>query len=183
MPITLTANPIELWPQRFMTINMKTDEDIMPTAREVGLPFMLPALRPGLQFAAYPFPNDFKSGTNEKIAHHLFLRILDDKLYLAPIESPQRIVDLGTGTGQWAEGMADRFENATVLGIDLSPQHDEYVQPNLTFEVDNIQKEWPPRKPFDFVHMRSLFGSIDDWPAVYSECFKYGPEENYQTIR
>jgi len=120
----------------------------------------------------YPFPNDLKSGTNELIAHHLFLRILDDQLYLAPIESPQRIVDLGTGTGKWAEGMADRFESATVLGIDLSPQHDEYVQPNLSFEVDNVQNEWPPREPFDFVHLRSLYGSIFDWPAVYAECFK-----------
>lgn len=32
----------------------------------------------------------------------MYLLTLDQKLYLAPIESPQNILDVGTGTGIWA---------------------------------------------------------------------------------
>ena len=34
--------------------------------------------------------------------HHLWLLTLDDKLFLAPVEDPQSILDVGTGTGLWA---------------------------------------------------------------------------------
>lgn len=34
--------------------------------------------------------------------HHLWLLTLDDKLFLAPIENPQLVLDVGTGTGLWA---------------------------------------------------------------------------------
>ncbi len=110
--------------------------------------------------------------TNEEVSHHLWLRLFDDKLYLAPIESPRRILDVGTGVGLWANGMADLFEDAAVWGIDLSDARPPHLQPNLNFEVDDITKEWTPRGLFDLVHMRSLFASIADWPFVYGQCFK-----------
>jgi ubiquinone/menaquinone biosynthesis C-methylase UbiE len=31
----------------------------------------------------------------------MFLILLDEKLWLAPIETPKRILDIGTGTGIW----------------------------------------------------------------------------------
>ena len=36
------------------------------------------------------------------MAHEMCLQILHRKLYLAPIKQPQRVIDLGTGTGIWA---------------------------------------------------------------------------------
>ena len=94
-----------------------------------------------------------------------------DQLYLAPIHSPRNIIDLGTGTGLWAVDMAERFEDARVKGIDLTPIS-RPVHPNFEFEVDNIEEEWPPGPKYDFVHIRSLFGAIQDWPNLYQECFK-----------
>jgi SAM-dependent methyltransferase len=122
---------------------------------------------------AHPFPNDHLSGTNEAVAHHLYLRLLDDKFYLSPIESPKHVIDLGTGTGLWARAIADLFEDATVKGVDLSPQEDEPVQPNLEFEVDDITREWTSSTLYDLVHVRNLFATISDWPNLYSECFRY----------
>jgi methylase of polypeptide subunit release factors len=55
------------------------------------------------------------------LENHLFLLLLDDKLHLAPLLSPQRILDLGTGTGIWAINMADQYPSAEVIGTDLSP--------------------------------------------------------------
>lgn len=51
--------------------------------------------------------------------HEILIQLLDGKLHLAPIEEPQRILDIGTGTGIWAIDCADLYPNAEVIGTDL----------------------------------------------------------------
>jgi SAM-dependent methyltransferase len=96
---------------------------------------------------------------------------LDGELFLAPIgDSPQRVLDLGTGTGMWAIEFADQFPSASVIGTDLSPIQPTLVPPNLQFEVDDFCSEWTFKKDsFDYIHARSLFGSIatDQYPTFY----------------
>jgi len=127
---------------------------------------------------AHPFPSDRKSAQTELVAHALFLRAFDDKPYIAPIEAPRNIIDLGTGTGLWASLVADWFDGserplANVKGVDLAPLQESSVQPNLEFEVDDITKDWASSYTYDLVHIRLLWGVIDDWPKVYAESFKY----------
>lgn len=49
------------------------------------------------------------------------------------------------------------------------------MQPeNVKFEVDDACSAWVyPEDHFDFVHIRGLFGSVADWPALYREAFKH----------
>jgi hypothetical protein len=37
------------------------------------------------------------------IRHHLFILVLQDRLYLAPIPQPRHVLDIGTGIGLWAK--------------------------------------------------------------------------------
>lgn len=56
------------------------------------------AYRDGLYF----MPNDDKHAEYEMLVHHLWLLTMNDQLYLAPVEQPLRVLDVGTGTGLWA---------------------------------------------------------------------------------
>jgi hypothetical protein len=48
---------------------------------------------------SYPMPNDALNTEHEKIAHHMYGIMLQDRLFLPPIEEPRNVIDLGTGTG------------------------------------------------------------------------------------
>lgn len=100
--------------------------------------------------------------------------LFDDKLFLAPIgDDPQRVLDVGTGTGIWAIDFADQFPSAEVIGFDISPIQPPWVPPNLRFEIDDAQLTWTyKRSYFDYIHIRNLHGGISDWPALYREAFK-----------
>jgi 2-polyprenyl-3-methyl-5-hydroxy-6-metoxy-1,4-benzoquinol methylase len=55
------------------------------------------------------------------VMHHIYNMLLGGRLHVAPLHKPQRILDIGTGTGIWAIDMADQFPEAEVIGTDLSP--------------------------------------------------------------
>ncbi|UPX11909.1 uncharacterized protein EKO05_0002493 [Ascochyta rabiei] len=125
------------------------------------------AYRDGTYYA----PNDEAYSNYETIVHHLWLLTLHDQLFLAPLTSPSRILDIGTGTGLWAMDMADFFPAAEITATDLSPIHSSNVPPNLTFEIDDANSAFTyPPDHFDYIHIRGLTGCIKSWPALYSNC-------------
>jgi cyclopropane fatty-acyl-phospholipid synthase-like methyltransferase len=62
--------------------------------------------------------------------NEIFLMLMQNKLYTAPLDHPQRVLDVGTGTGIWAIDMADRHPEAEVRGVDLSPIQPRWVPRN-----------------------------------------------------
>ncbi|KAK4494688.1 hypothetical protein PRZ48_014044 [Zasmidium cellare] len=121
---------------------------------------------------SYQFPNDEKEQDRLDLFHALFTECLHGKLFLAPVQDPRRILDIGTGTGIWAMEVGDKYENAQVVANDLSPIQPQWVPPNLQFEVDDIESQWPPRPPFDLIHSRYMAGSITDWPRLISQIYE-----------
>ena len=122
---------------------------------------------------SHPIPNDELNAQHDTFAHHCFLVMLHDQLHLAPVEKFDRVLDLGSGIGLWAIGMADAHPSCTVLGLDLNPISD-FTPPNCELRVEDVRGEWlPDNTDFDFIHLRSLFGlDFGDWPTLYEQIYK-----------
>lgn len=123
---------------------------------------------------AYYQPNDDRQAKAGSIEHHVWLLTLHDALFLAPLQDPQRVLDVGTGTGLWAVDMGDRYPSCEVVGTDLSPTQVPYAPPNVRFEIDDCCSEWTyPENSFDLIHVRGLTGSVGNWAKFYQECLKH----------
>ncbi|KJZ69399.1 hypothetical protein HIM_11215 [Hirsutella minnesotensis 3608] len=115
----------------------------------------------------YCFPNDDREQNRLDMLHHVFLLALDDRLFLAPIGlNPNRILDVGAGTGIWAIDVGDQYPSAVVRGYDLSPIQPQDLPPNVEFLVDDVEQECFESAEYDFVHLRNLLGSIANWPRL-----------------
>ncbi|KAF5586328.1 methyltransferase [Fusarium pseudocircinatum] len=127
------------------------------------------------QDGSYWAPNDDRQQEAEDLMHEVYRIILGNSLYEAPIgDNPQKVLDIGCGTGIWAIEFADEHPSADVLGVDLSPIQPNFVPPNCRFEVDDITNEWTyPEDTFDFIHARSMIGCLPDWTDFYRKAFKH----------
>lgn len=108
-----------------------------------------------------------------ELVHLIFTIAADGFLHLAPIKwHPQRILDVGCGTGTWCIEMADAYPSAEVVGVELSPSQPILVPPNLTFRVDDFEDEWTYSRTFDYIHARLLVGRVRDWASLMRQCFE-----------
>ncbi|KAJ5654265.1 hypothetical protein N7490_001268 [Penicillium lividum] len=131
----------------------------------------------------YPVPNDQEEQDRLGLVHHLFKLITGGDLYRAPIQPredrptlpPRRILDIGTGTAEWALEIAEDFPNAEIIGTDLSPIQPSWAPSNCRFFIDDAESDWAytPAEAFDYIHMRSMGGGIGDWPRLLKQAYQH----------
>ncbi|KAF2400019.1 S-adenosyl-L-methionine-dependent methyltransferase [Trichodelitschia bisporula] len=104
---------------------------------------------------------------------YVLKNLFGNRNYFAPIGSPCRILDIGTGTGRWVLEMAEEFPNAQLTGTDLSLSFEENPFDNVRFLIeDNSQDDWGS-KTYDYIHTRVLLGSFKDFRALINRSFRY----------
>ena len=121
--------------------------------------------------AYYTSPQDDIEQSRLEWQHELFLKLFDGKLFQAPIQNPQRVLDIGTGIGIWATDFADQHPESEVIGVDLSPIQPEFVPPNCRFEIFDYNQTWSFQKQ-DFVFTRMPFGSITKLRSFLEQVYK-----------
>jgi SAM-dependent methyltransferase len=122
----------------------------------------------------YYMPNDEEEQERGRMLHDIFRRIFDNRLTLVPLHNPTKILDIGTGTGEWSMDMGEAYPKAQVIGTDIAPIQPRAVPSNVFFEIDDAEHEdgWTWGEEFDLVHLRSMQGAFIDWKHVYREVFR-----------
>ena len=130
----------------------------------------------------YALPKD-DAEINRLDFQHYMLRYALRGNYLASIGQPRDMLDVGSGSGRWAQEMALAFPQTNVFGLDLvAPSADANADaaggapdvrpPNYVFVAGNVLEGLPfADASFDFTHQRLLFAAIPrpKWPQVVAE--------------
>ncbi|KAG6135799.1 hypothetical protein E4U38_001681 [Claviceps purpurea] len=120
----------------------------------------------------YPIPNDDMEQSREDMKHTMLMMLTEKKLFFSPIgDHPQKILDIGTGTGIWAVEVGDRYPSAKVRGIDIAPIQPKWVPPNVSFLVDDCERDWIERD-VDLAHFRYTIVGLKDTSKVLGHAFE-----------
>ncbi|KAH8777976.1 S-adenosyl-L-methionine-dependent methyltransferase [Hyaloscypha finlandica] len=127
--------------------------------------------RPGV----YYYPNDPTEAERLEYQHCVIDFALDSRLHYAPLFAPRYVLDIGTGTGDWAIEMGDSYPNATIEGTDLSPIQPTDVPANVQFVIDDAEQEdWAvPENHYDYIHTRFMMGCFADFREIIKQGFKH----------
>lgn len=130
---------------------------------------------------AYHFPNDVNEQDRLESQFYMLKCAFSDRNYFAPLSDPRYILDIGTGTGQWAIEMGDSFPKAEVQATDLSPIQPVSVPENVHFYIDDASDDdWIlPPDHFDYIHTRVLLGCFKDFDNIIKRGFHYTKPGGY----
>lgn len=122
----------------------------------------------------YFMPSDEAEQTRLAVSHQAFLLLLDGRLTLARVQDDiKRILDIGTGPGDWAVAMGEQYPNAEIIATDISACQPTQVPPNVVFQYDDAQENWTYSAPFDYIHVRGMAGAFSDWASIYAKAFRH----------
>ncbi|KAI0673225.1 S-adenosyl-L-methionine-dependent methyltransferase [Trametes maxima] len=125
----------------------------------------------------YPLPVDAEEQQRQNGLNELLRKLIGDfsvgpareLLALTPGEQ-RRVVDLGTGTGQWVLDVAREFPHVRFYGVDIVPIATRYPPPNVIFEMHDIMEPFRYASgTIDMVHARSITMAIRDYRALLQE--------------
>lgn len=102
---TCTPDPFPAM-QKSISGEWRTTEDTIYTGKAVSMMIIFVEFLPARQLIytsqAYLLPNDDKENERLDIHHALVMTIMDERLFLAPVKNPTKVIDLCTGSGIWA---------------------------------------------------------------------------------
>ena len=120
----------------------------------------------------YWLPNDDIEINRLDLQHYIWKLSFNGRLHISPTPNDvQRVLDVGTGTGQWAIEFAKAHPSTQVVGTDLSAIQPESMPSNCSFAVHNAESDWSFENKFDFIQGRMLLMGIHDWPTFFKKAW------------
>ncbi|KMU73745.1 hypothetical protein CISG_03795 [Coccidioides immitis RMSCC 3703] len=102
------------------------------------------------------------------LQHRVLSGVFDHRLIFPPVESLDKVLDCGYGSGAWAVEVAEQYETCDVIGVDVSPHmRPDDTPDNLWLQVDDLNRHFTfGYNQFDLVHSRLVASGInqDRWP-------------------
>ena len=98
------------------------------------------------------------------------LRPALDLIARIPIEHPSTVVDLGCGTGNVTRLLRSRWPDASITGVDGSPQmlaEARKTQADIGWEEIDVAG-WNPPAKFDLVFSNAALHWLDEHPALFA---------------
>lgn len=137
------------------------------------IPLPVQDSRSYLENSDYQLPKDEEENVRLNFQHHALFHAIGNH-YVAPIHPPlPLILDVGAGTGIWANEISRLFPASTVVGVDLSDRSFKLpAQDNCLLRTGNVLNGLPfPDEFFSFTHQRLLVAGItaENWPRVIHE--------------
>jgi SAM-dependent methyltransferase len=118
-------------------------------------------------------PNDVIEQTRLLMYNEIYYDLFGNRNTTIPLYDPQKILDIGTGTGEWAMAMGEEYPEAEVIGTDIAKIQPDAHPLNVFFEIDDAEEEWTrAENDFDMVHFRYMCGAFADWQKIYREAFR-----------
>ncbi|KAF8210562.1 S-adenosyl-L-methionine-dependent methyltransferase [Mycena galopus ATCC 62051] len=94
---------------------------------------------------------------------------LNNKLCPEDIGQPQKILEIGAGSGAWAIRAAKQYPEAQVLAVDMNPLPARPLPSNLSYQQVNLLEPFPfASGSFDVVHIRLVLCHLPDGLSVLS---------------
>ena len=119
---------------------------------------------------SYFLPNDEAEEIRSSIMHQTYLSALSGYLTFHRVPPDiSRILDIGSGSGDWAIAMAEQYPNCEIVATDIWPFQPAGIPPNLMYELDDARLEWDFLDKFDYIHIRGLAGAFEDWSVIYKQ--------------
>jgi len=115
---------------------------------------------------SYAFPKANKSVSEwERLddMHNGINTYLGNRLTFASLDNPQKILELGAGSGAWAIQAARQFPESEVLAVDIAPLPPRPLPSNLKYRQLNLLDPLPfEPESFDVVHARFVLIHLPD---------------------
>jgi SAM-dependent methyltransferase len=162
-----------MFPFWFLRRKNKPAFDPWEAATTAKIPQPVQDTRRYLEDSTYQLPKDAEEDVRLNFQHHVLFHAIGNH-YVAPLSPPLKLIlDVGTGTGIWANEMARLFPGAIVVGLDLTDySFKEPTQENCLLRLGNVLAGLPfPDDFFSYTHQRLLVAGIaaENWPRVVRE--------------
>ena len=97
--------------------------------------------------------------------------LMSHKIVHAPLHEPQKILEVGCGTGNVCRQLAQQFPDATVLGVDITPVPPfANTPPNISYIQGDIKQVASSDQrlisgDLDYIYERLLISGMTSWPS------------------